>query len=90
MTYKKISHEQYLSYQGQPEQIRKRSLRNQARRVYEKEHPGVDISGRDIDHRRSLDKGGHPLALSNLRVEDETTNRGWRRSKDRNSPKYGK
>lgn len=89
MTYKKISHEQYLKYQGTPEQIRKRSLRNQARRLYEKEHPNEDISGKDIDHRKSLDKGGHPLDPRNLRPEDEKTNRGWRRSKDRYSPKYG-
>lgn len=59
---------EYREYQGTPEQLRNQSLRHKARRAFKKAHPGVNIDGKDIDHIRSLDKGGNPTDLRNLRL----------------------
>lgn len=80
---------EYAIYQGKPEQIHKRSLRNQAHRKYEKAHGDLP-SNVDVNHKRALDKGGNPLALSNLNVESHKKNRGWRHRKGANEPRYGK
>jgi hypothetical protein len=81
---------EYREYQGTPAQLHNQSLRHQARREYQKLHPGVNIKGMDIDHHVSLDKGGNPLTPSNLRVEPVKYNRGWRHRKDKDEPTYGK
>lgn len=81
---------EYREYQGTPEQLHNQSLRHQARRAYLKAHPGANIAGKDIDHKLSLDKGGNPLDVKNLRVESEKFNRGWRGRNTRDDPKYGK
>jgi hypothetical protein len=91
MVYKRDYAEEYRKYQGTPEQLHNQSLRHQARRAYEKAHPGVDIKGKDIDHMRSLDKGGNPLNVKNLRVSSQHANRDWRKEKGKGgNPRYGK
>lgn len=67
----------YEEYQGTPEQIRKRSLRNQARRELEKEGLVRKGDGKDVDHKTPLRAGGSNYK-KNLRVIDAGRNRGWR------------
>lgn len=69
---------EYANYQGKPEQIRNRSLRNQARRELEKEGKVRKGDKKDVDHKKMLAKGG-TNARSNLRVTSIKENRGWRR-----------
>ena len=67
-----------LKYESTPEQIHKRSLRNQARAAYEKKHGNLP-SNVDVDHVKPLGattKGANNS--SNLRAISETQNRGWR------------
>ena len=59
---------EYREYQGKPEQIHNRSLRNQARRKL-----GIS-DNREVDHIKPLSKGG-TNADSNLRAISRTTNR---------------
>lgn len=77
------------AYESTPEHIHERSLRNQARREYKKDHPGTNIKGLDIDHIRSLDKGGNPLNTHNLRAITEKRNRSWRHRHTKDDPTYG-
>jgi 5-methylcytosine-specific restriction endonuclease McrA len=72
---------EYELYQGTPEQIKKRSLRNQARRAYEKAKGDLP-SDMDVDHRKALSKGGDALRLSNLRATTDNANRSFARQKD--------
>lgn len=60
-------------YNATPEQIRRRSLQNQARRKLEKE--GVDVKGKDVHHVRPLDSGG-TNSRSNLTTLSPAKNRG--------------
>ena len=61
---------EYRDYHGKPEQIAKRSSRNQARRAMglAKGDP------REVDHKVPLSKGGSN-AKSNLRAVSRSTNR---------------
>lgn len=71
---------EYNSYHAKPEQVKKRAMRNQARREMVevgKVHKG---DGKDVDHKRPLRSGG-TNAKSNLRVESVQKNRGWRKGK---------
>ena len=81
---------EYREYQGTPAQLHNQSLRHQARREYKKLHPGVDITGKDINHIVPLDKGGNPLNPKNINLESQAVNRSWRHRKDKNEPTYGK
>jgi hypothetical protein len=65
----------YREYQGTPEQIKKRSERNKARREMEKKLGAAAIKGKDIDHKRPLRAGGSNR-VSNLRVRTVHANRG--------------
>ena len=61
---------EYREYQGKPEQIHNRSLRNQARREM-----GLSKGDpREVDHKKPLSRGGSN-AKSNLRVTSRTENR---------------
>ena len=77
MSAKRDYKKEYQQYQGTPEQIHKRSLRNQARREMEKKGLVHKGDGKDVDHKKALDAGGGNDA-SNLRVEDKGKNRAWR------------
>lgn len=62
--------EEYRRYHGKPEQIHKRSLRNQARRKMglKKGDP------REVDHVKPLSRGGGN-ELSNLKIMSRQANR---------------
>ena len=70
---------EYKNYHGQSKQIKNRSLRNQARRMYETSH-GDQPSSMDVDHRTPLIRGGRNDA-SNLRVVSRGSNRSFRRTR---------
>ena len=65
----------YAEYQGRPDQIKKRSERNKARRLMEKKLGKNAIDGKDIDHKHPMRNGGK-TTLSNLRVRSVSSNRG--------------
>ena len=71
---------EYKNYQGKPEQIRNRSLRNQAR-LYKMHQGDVEKGdGMDVDHINPLAKGGSNLP-SNLRVRNPSSNRSFPRTR---------
>jgi len=61
------------TYQAKPRQVANRAKRNAARALLRKE--GVDVEGKDVDHKRMLKSGGSN-ARSNLRVQSRAKNRG--------------
>lgn len=72
---------EYDSYQGTPEQIKKRAERNKARREMEKGGLVKKGDGKDVDHKQPLSKGG-TNARSNLRVKSASDNRSFPRNPD--------
>lgn len=62
-------------YQATPEQIAKRSKRNQARAKMKKKVGAKAIAGKDIDHKVPIKKGGGN-GTGNLRVASKKKNRG--------------
>lgn len=79
---------EYLQYHAKPAQIKKRALRNKARRVMIKAGKAKKGDGRDVDHKRSLASGG-TSSKSNLRVTSKSFNRS-RNSKNGGRPKGGR
>ena len=71
---------EYETYQGSPDQIHKRSLRNQARRLMEKKYGKAALAGKDVDHIRMLDHHG-TNDPANLRLSTVRDNRDWRKGK---------
>lgn len=71
---------EYENYQGTPEQIKKRSMRNKARRKLAKQGRVKKGDGKDVDHKNPIAKGGGN-ALSNLRVQSESANRSFPRDR---------
>ena len=69
---------EYADYQGTPEQLHNRALRNKARREMEREGRVRKGDGNDVDHRVPLARGGSN-SPSNWRVQTETNNRNFRR-----------
>lgn len=65
-------------YNARPENIAKRVKNNAARREAMEKGLVRKGDGKDIDHKRPLDKGG-TNAPSNLRVASQKANRGWRK-----------
>lgn len=65
------------AYNARPEEIKKRALRNAARREYEKKNGDLPASV-DVDHKTRMKHGGSN-ALSNLAAKSQTANRGWRK-----------
>jgi hypothetical protein len=74
------------AYNAKPEQVNKREMRNQARAELMKDGKVKKGDGKDVDHKKMLDGDG-TNSKSNLRVVDQTTNRGWRKT---NGNQYGK
>lgn len=66
-------------YNHEPQHIKGRSQRNQARTIMAKDLGRAAIAGKDIDHRVMVKDGGSN-ARSNLRVRSEHANRGWRKN----------
>lgn len=69
---------QVKGYNSTPENIRKRSLRNKARRIMKDKVGAAAIAGKDVDHKRPVRSGGGNGG-GNLRVQSPHKNRGWRR-----------
>jgi 5-methylcytosine-specific restriction endonuclease McrA len=65
----------YREYQGTPEQIQKRAMRNAARAKMKKEHGSAALRGKDVDHKKDLRRGGGN-SLNNLRIRSVRANRG--------------
>lgn len=59
---------EYRDFHGKPEQIKRRSMRNQARRKMNAK------PGQEVDHKRPLSKGG-TNRKSNLRIVSRRVNR---------------
>ncbi|MFZ7136640.1 HNH endonuclease signature motif containing protein [Avibacterium avium] len=78
MAVKKTRHrdyeKEYRSYHGTPEQIKKRSMRNKARRMMANELGKSAIAGKEVDHKKPLSCGGSN-ARSNLQVMTKKANR---------------
>lgn len=74
------------AYNARPEQVNNREKRNAARAALMREGKVKKGDGKDVDHKQMLDGKG-TNAKSNLRVVDQTTNRGWRKTHGDN---YGK
>jgi hypothetical protein len=70
---------EYKEYHSKPEQIARRSQRNQARAEFEKKNGDLP-SNVDVDHKKRIAKGGTNSA-SNLRAVSQETNSGWRKGK---------
>lgn len=66
------------AYNARPENVKKRVQNNAARREAMEKGLVKKGDGKDVDHKRPLDKGGSN-APSNLRVVDKEKNRGWRK-----------
>ncbi len=64
---------EYANYQGKPEQIKRRSSRNKARRLVIKKKGVAAVKGKDIDHK---DRNPHNNSSSNLRIQSKKENRG--------------
>lgn len=76
---------EYREYHGRPEQIRHRAQRNEARREMEKKGLVRKGDGKDVDHKKPIDRGG-TNDDSNLRVLSRAKNRGYRRD-SKNQPR---
>jgi len=68
------------AYNARPENVAKRVKNNQARAAMIKAGKAKVGDGMDVDHNVMLEQGG-TNAASNLDIETQKENRGWRRSK---------
>jgi hypothetical protein len=71
-------HNMDAGYNHTPGNIKKRSERNQARRIVAKRDGAAAIKGKDVNHIKMVKDGG-TNAPSNLNIETPHKNRGWRR-----------
>jgi hypothetical protein len=71
--------EEYAKYQGTPQQIHNRSLRNQARAKLIKAGVVKKGDGKDVGHIKALGKGG-TNRRSNLEPQSVATNRSFART----------
>ncbi|MFZ6731946.1 HNH endonuclease signature motif containing protein [Undibacterium sp. Ji42W] len=74
------------AYEARPEQVKKRAMRNEARRELEKQGLVRKGDGKEVDHTKPL-SGGGTNKRSNLRVISEEQNRGWRKGQSSYAPK---
>lgn len=70
---------EYAKYQGKPDQIARRSERNQARAALEKKGLVHKGDGKDVDHKVPLVKGGSN-STANLRAVPKSQNRSFART----------
>jgi len=71
---------EYDNYQGKPDQIKKRGMRNAARAAMMKKGLVHKGDGKDVDHTKPLDKGG-TNSNGNLRVKSKSANRSFPRTR---------
>jgi hypothetical protein len=69
--------QEYATYQGTPEQLKKRAERNKARGTLMKVGKVSKGDGNDVAHVKAVDKGGS--IKDGLRVEDANSNRSFKR-----------
>lgn len=74
---KKLAYD--TAYESTPAQIKKRSQRNQARRIVEKKVGNLP-STTDVDHKQMIKDGGTNTP-SNLRAVSQSKNSAWRKGK---------
>jgi hypothetical protein len=72
---------EYREYHADDKQKKNRAKRNAARRELEKEGVVRKGDGKDVAHKRPLSKGGGNHR-SNLKVEDKSANRSFKRNAD--------
>lgn len=72
--------QEYEQYQGKPEQIKNRAMRNAARRAMEKKGVVSKGDGKDVDHKTPIAKGGGN-GNGNLRAVPKSANRSFPRTK---------
>lgn len=77
------------AYNAQPENVRRRVENNAARRAALKAGTVHKGDGKDVAHKVALDNGGTNTP-SNLTVQDESVNRGWRKGTSTYNPDAGK
>ena len=63
---------EYRDYHSKPEQIKRRSSRNSARRIMKKKYGAAAIKGKDIDHKN---KNATNNSSSNLRIRNRSENK---------------
>lgn len=73
---------EYETYQGKPDQIKKRAMRNAARAKMVKAGKAKKGDGKDVAHVVALDKGGSNK--NGLRVESRSANRSFDRDAKKN------
>ena len=73
---------EYDSYQGTPEQIKKRAMRNAARAKMVKSGKAKKGDGKDVAHVVALDKGG--TNKNGLRMVSKSANRSFDRDAKKN------
>jgi hypothetical protein len=67
------------AYNAQPEQVKKREMRNAARAELARDGKVKKGDGKDVDHKNMLDGNG-TNSKTNLRAVSKEQNRGWRKS----------
>ncbi len=85
MTKPRDYKKEYANYHSKPEQKHNRALRNAARDRMEEKGLVRKGDGKDVDHKKPLDRGGSN-DVSNLRVMSKSKNRGYRRD-SKNQPR---
>ena len=68
---------EYANYQGTEEQKKKRAKRNAARRKAEKAGKVRKGDGKDVAHKKAMDKGGKNSDCT--RIESKSKNRSFKR-----------
>lgn len=76
---------EYAEYHSSEEQKKNRAARNNARRQAEREGKVSKGDGKDVAHKKALINGGSN-GKSNLKVEDASKNRGWRKGQSGYKP----
>ena len=66
-------------HQQKPTRVKERAARNAARKTMK--DSGVNVTGKDVDHKTPLSKGG-TNSKSNLRAVAPATNRSFSRNSD--------
>jgi len=76
---------EYSEYHSTEEQKKNRAARNTARRQAERDGKVSKGDGKDVAHKKPLISGGSN-GKSNLKVEDASKNRGWRKGQSGYKP----
>lgn len=76
MTNGKRDYDKQQKYDGKPSVVKDRAKRNAARALLKKE--GVDVAGKDVNHKKPLSKGGSNKK-SNLEAVKPSKNKSFAR-----------